>query len=262
MEDRTSDSSPRLLQGVFLREHPAPRGAEQVDAVEPRASRTACDLGDEEVESPERGVVGPVGLAAAELVVPDDLAARRRAPRPRSGRRRRAGAAVQAQERQRAGAARRRPVPGAVPAKRDEAFRHSPAAGTIRRTSTGRRKTTSSRTGPVGRRSRCPAPEPVADPPHELLRHRCPRGQADSLDATEPRSSISALVLDQVRLDAGRPRRLDEPVRVGAVPRADHEDEVDLGAAPSPPAGGWWSRNRCRPRPGPRSPGSGGGARR
>ena len=43
------------------------------------------------------------------------------------------------------------------------------------------------------------------------------------------RSSISGLVVDQVRLDAGRARDLDEPLRVRAVLRPDHEQQVDLG---------------------------------
>ena len=137
-------------EGIFLREHPAPRGAEEVEAVEAERVPHGLHLGDEELERPERVVAGPVGVAAAELVVPDDLAAGGEWLEALVVGRRRAGAAVQAQERERAGRALADDaVPRAVAAKRDETFRHY-AAGTMRRTSTGSRKKTSSRTGATG----------------------------------------------------------------------------------------------------------------
>ena len=96
-----------------------------MDAVEPERVPHGLHLGDEELERPERVVVGPVGVAAAELVVPDELPARGERLEPLVVGRRRAGAAVQAQQRERAGGALADDaVPGAVAAKRDEAFRH------------------------------------------------------------------------------------------------------------------------------------------
>ncbi len=70
--------------------------------------------------------------------------------------------------------------------------------------------------------------EPVADAGHELLRRGRARGDADRLDAVEPALVDLRLVVDQVRGDAGGARDVDEPVRVRAVPRADHEQQVDL----------------------------------
>ena len=62
----------------------------------------------------------------------------------------------------------------------------------------------------------------------ELLGRRRARGDADRLDAVEPGLVDLGLVVDQVRLDAVRARDLDEPVRVGRVARADHQQQVDL----------------------------------
>ena len=54
------------------------------------------------------------------------------------------------------------------------------------------------------------------------------------------------LVVDQIRRRRRGARDLDEPVRVGRVARADHEQQVDLSrAGPSPPTGGSTSRSRC-----------------
>ena len=73
-----------------------------------------------------------------------------------------------------------------------------------------------------------PRAEPVADPLDEVLGRRGARRQPDRLDSVEPALVDRGLVLDQVGRHAGRARGLDQPVRVGAVLRADHEQEVDL----------------------------------
>src|SRR5205814_2198447 len=59
---------------VLLREHAAPRLAEQVDPVEAELLADSADLLDEELERP-LDVLRPVRVAAAELVVDDDLPA-------------------------------------------------------------------------------------------------------------------------------------------------------------------------------------------
>ena len=72
------------------------------------------------------------------------------------------------------------------------------------------------------------------------------RDPDDADRLAEPRLVDLGLVVDQVGRHAAGARGLDEPVRVGRVPRADHEQQVDLRrAAPSPPTGGSRSRNRC-----------------
>src|SRR5206468_6408392 len=74
--------------------------------------------------------------------------------------------------------------------------------------------------------------KPADDPADERLRGGCAGGQPHALLALEPRLLDPALVVDQVRLDAARPRDLDEPVRIRAVARADDEQKVDCGEDP------------------------------
>ena len=74
-----------LCERVLEREHPAPGRAEEVDLVEPEPVADALHLLDEGLDRPERRVVGPRRLTAAELVEearpPALLGERRRAPR-------------------------------------------------------------------------------------------------------------------------------------------------------------------------------------
>ena len=91
---------------VLLREDPAPRLPEEVDPVEAELLADRADLVEKQLERP-LDVVGPVGLPAAELVVDDDLAAGQLLERVEV-RGRGAWAAVQAEERQRAGSGARR----------------------------------------------------------------------------------------------------------------------------------------------------------
>ena len=98
-----------------------------------------------------------------------------------------------------------------------------------RRSSIGSLKTTSSYTDANGVISVTPTgTEPFAHAFDEPLWRRCARRQADGLDVLEPALVDVGLVVDQVSRDSGLTRHLDEPVRVGRVGRADHEEQVDL----------------------------------
>src|SRR5581483_6506553 len=70
--------------------------------------------------------------------------------------------------------------------------------------------------------------EPVAHVGDEPLRSRRAGGEADDRCAFEPRRTDLARVVDEVRLDAGRARDLDEAERVRRVAGADDEEQVDL----------------------------------
>src|ERR1041385_8602537 len=54
----------RLGERVLEREHPAPRGAEEVDLAEAESLADRAQLVDERSDRPERRIVGPVRLAA------------------------------------------------------------------------------------------------------------------------------------------------------------------------------------------------------
>ena len=62
----------RLGQGVLECEHPAPRGTEEMDPLQPEPLAQVVELLDEGLDDPQREVVRAVGDAAAELVVEDD----------------------------------------------------------------------------------------------------------------------------------------------------------------------------------------------
>ena len=100
--ERQADDALRAGEDVLLRKHPAPRRAEEVGAPEPELLAHRVDLLAEDGDVP-LDVLRPVGVAAADLVVEND--------RPFTGelleRRevvvRRAGAAVQGEQRRRLG---------------------------------------------------------------------------------------------------------------------------------------------------------------
>src|SRR5439155_9968720 len=62
----------RLRERVLEREHPSPRGSEQVDPFELEPLADALQLLDEDLDRPERRIVRPVRSTAPELVVEDD----------------------------------------------------------------------------------------------------------------------------------------------------------------------------------------------
>src|SRR5206468_11139217 len=63
---------------------------------------------------------------------------------------------------------------------------------------------------------------------HEHLRRRGAGGDADPRRALQPRRTDVADVVDEVGPGAGHARHLDEPDGVGAVGRADDQQEVDV----------------------------------
>jgi hypothetical protein len=121
------DESVRPPARVLHPEHPAPRMAEDVDALEAEGVADRIDLVDEQLWRPDRRVVLRVDrrVAGPELVVEHDL------PLVGQGLVRlhvqpvRAGPAVQAEERDRiAAVGADRPVPRLVAAERDPPFGH------------------------------------------------------------------------------------------------------------------------------------------
>ena len=71
--------------------------------------------------------------------------------------------------------------------------------------------------------------EPGTEPLHELLGGGRARGDADDRHVVlDPGLVDLGLVVDQVGRHSAGPGRLDEPVRVRRVARADHEQQVDL----------------------------------
>src|SRR6185312_5276699 len=79
--------------------HPAPRAAEQVHPVEAEGVADGVQLVHEPLDRPQRPVVGDVRLAASELVVEDDPAAVGQLLERLRVVARRAGAAVQGEQR-------------------------------------------------------------------------------------------------------------------------------------------------------------------
>ena len=92
------------VEHVLHGQHAAPRAAEQVQLVETECSADLRQFLDEPVDCPQRDVIGTVGVAAAELVVEDHLAAVGQRLQRLQVVVREAGAAVQAQQRRRAAA--------------------------------------------------------------------------------------------------------------------------------------------------------------
>src|SRR5919198_1984908 len=123
----------RLRERVLHRQHAAPRVPEEVDTVEAERLADGADLVDEELDRPERQVVGEVGPPAAELVVEDRAAAGPGHPLERlEVVVRAARPAVQAKERQLAGflAVADDAVPRPVAPEWDEALGHYPPGST------------------------------------------------------------------------------------------------------------------------------------
>src|SRR6202042_3964897 len=70
-----ADQVRAAVQHVLHRQHAAPGAPEQVQSVQ---AESRADLGqflDKAIDGPQRDIVRPVGVAAAELVVEDHLAA-------------------------------------------------------------------------------------------------------------------------------------------------------------------------------------------
>src|SRR5207302_8063614 len=132
-EDEAREAG-RPRECVLHRQHAAPRVAEEVDALEAERLAHGAELVDEELDRPERRIVGEIGLPAAELVVEDRAAAGLGHPlqrleivvRP-------AWASVQQEERRLARllALSDDAVPRAVAPEGDEALGHYPPGSVI-----------------------------------------------------------------------------------------------------------------------------------
>ena len=87
-----------LSEGVLLREHPAPGVPEQMHAVEAERVADVRELGEEELDGPERRIGRLRRVARPELVVEDDAPLVSELLERGEPEVRRAGAAVQAEE--------------------------------------------------------------------------------------------------------------------------------------------------------------------
>ena len=96
------------------------------------------------------------------------------------------------------------------------------------------------------------AAQRIDDVEHKVFRRGCARGQANRLLARDPGRVELAAVGDEIARDALLDADLAQPVGVGTVLRAHHEDHVgNLAQIRARRIAGFASRSRCRDVSGP-----------